>query len=223
MGEDGSVTSVGNSAEGAVRATAGAAADWTPRQRELVEAAVRVVAASGLRGLTHRAVDAEAGLPEGSCSAYLRTRLALLTALTDYVGGRTQADVAAMQDALESATDAGQTLRPVVDLLQRWALGEPELTRANVELAQEALRRPELRASLLRWRTGLVDIVRSVIASHGHQESVAAARAEAVVAALEGILNASMLQPDSQRAAYLDRTVTIVLRGLQSLDEPDNP
>ena len=34
----------------------------------------------GLRGLTHRAVDAEAGLPEGSCSAYMRTRVALLTA-----------------------------------------------------------------------------------------------------------------------------------------------
>ena len=39
----------------------------------------------GLRGLTHRAVDREAGLPEGSCSAYLRTRQALVLALTEYV------------------------------------------------------------------------------------------------------------------------------------------
>ena len=41
----------------------------------------------GLRGLTHRAVDRRAGLPEGSCSAYLRTRRALQGALTEHVAG----------------------------------------------------------------------------------------------------------------------------------------
>ena len=52
------------------------------RRAELLEAAVDVVAEAGLRGLTHRAVDARAGLPEGTCSAYLRSRSALLVALT---------------------------------------------------------------------------------------------------------------------------------------------
>ncbi len=42
---------------------------FTARQERLLTGAVHVVARSGLRGLTHRAVDAEAGLPEGSCSA----------------------------------------------------------------------------------------------------------------------------------------------------------
>ena len=41
----------------------------SPRRRLLVNAAIEVVAANGLRGLTHRAVDREAGLPEGSCSS----------------------------------------------------------------------------------------------------------------------------------------------------------
>ena len=78
-------------------------ARWTPppsirggRRAELLEAAVDVVAESGLRGLTHRAVDARAGLPEGTCSAYLRTRLALLVALTEHVGGMLARDVDAM-------------------------------------------------------------------------------------------------------------------------------
>ena len=53
----------------------------SPRRRLLVDAAIEVVAAHGLRGLTHRAVDREAGLPEGSCSAYLRTRHAMISAL----------------------------------------------------------------------------------------------------------------------------------------------
>src|SRR4051812_15692979 len=57
----------------------------TRRMELLLEAALHVVAGHGLRGLTHRAVDREAGLPEGSCSAYLRTRRALVTALTSYV------------------------------------------------------------------------------------------------------------------------------------------
>ena len=58
------------------------------RMELLLDAAVRVVAENGLRGLTHRAVDREAGLPEGSCSAYLRTREALVLAVTEYVAER---------------------------------------------------------------------------------------------------------------------------------------
>src|SRR6478735_1363909 len=67
---------------------------FTPRQQQLLAAAARVVARSGLRGLTHRAVDAEAGLPEGSCSAYMRTRVALLTRLTEYVTSQFARDIA---------------------------------------------------------------------------------------------------------------------------------
>ncbi|HEY0694282.1 MAG TPA: TetR family transcriptional regulator, partial [Kribbella sp.] len=50
------------------------------RRAAIADAAIRLVATRGLRGLTHRAVDAEAGLPPGSTSYYLRTRDALLTA-----------------------------------------------------------------------------------------------------------------------------------------------
>src|ERR1700712_1306536 len=70
-----------------------AARTFSVRQQGLLSAAVRVVARSGLRGLTHRAVDREAGLPEGSCSAYMRTRLALLTRLTEYVISQFARDV----------------------------------------------------------------------------------------------------------------------------------
>ena len=50
------------------------------RRDAIADAAIHLVATRGLRGLTHRAVDAEAGLPPGSTSYYLRTRNALLTA-----------------------------------------------------------------------------------------------------------------------------------------------
>src|SRR3954454_13257615 len=63
------------------------------RMELLLGSALHVVAELGLRGLTHRAVDRAAGLPEGSCSAYLRTRRALVLALTQYVSERLVEDV----------------------------------------------------------------------------------------------------------------------------------
>ena len=49
------------------------------RTRQVGDAAIAVLAEQGARGLTHRAVDAEAGLPSGTTSNYARTREALLT------------------------------------------------------------------------------------------------------------------------------------------------
>ncbi|GGQ00066.1 TetR/AcrR family transcriptional regulator [Streptosporangium pseudovulgare] len=48
------------------------------RARVVAEAAITLLAERGMRGLTHRAVDEEAGLPPGSTSNLARTRSALL-------------------------------------------------------------------------------------------------------------------------------------------------
>src|SRR5262245_42599709 len=48
------------------------------RELVLLDAAIEVLAERGTRGLTHRAVDARAGLPLGSTSNRFRTRNALL-------------------------------------------------------------------------------------------------------------------------------------------------
>lgn len=56
------------------------------RRSQVVDAAIRVLGTRGLRQLTHRAVDAEAGLPAGSTSNYLRTRAALVRAVVARLG-----------------------------------------------------------------------------------------------------------------------------------------
>jgi len=57
-----------------------------PNRREtLLDAAVRVLGEGGMRALTHRAVDAEAGVPAGSATNYFATREALLEAIVDRV------------------------------------------------------------------------------------------------------------------------------------------
>jgi DNA-binding transcriptional regulator YbjK len=50
------------------------------REVLIADATIEVLARDGARGLTHRAVDKELSLPEGTTSFYFRTRQALLEA-----------------------------------------------------------------------------------------------------------------------------------------------
>jgi DNA-binding transcriptional regulator YbjK len=61
----------------------------------LLDAALTVVADKGMKGLTHRAVDAAAQLPEGTTSNYYRNRAALVEAVLDRLE---QLDLALLQD-----------------------------------------------------------------------------------------------------------------------------
>jgi AcrR family transcriptional regulator len=53
------------------------------RRAQLADAALVVVAEKGLKGLTHRAVDAAASVAEGTTSNYFRSRTALVGAVAD--------------------------------------------------------------------------------------------------------------------------------------------
>lgn len=55
----------------------------TDRRTLLLDAAIEVLGTRGLRQLTHRTVDAVAGLPEGSASNHFRTREALISGVLD--------------------------------------------------------------------------------------------------------------------------------------------
>ena len=65
------------------------------RRTELLDAALTVVADKGMKGLTHRAVDAAAQLPQGTTSNYYRNRAALVEAVLDRLE---QLDGALLQD-----------------------------------------------------------------------------------------------------------------------------
>ena len=181
----------------------------SPRRRQLVEAALHVVAEHGLRGLTHRAVDKRAGLPEGSCSAYLRTRRALQGALTEHVAGTLAGDVDLLTEDLRSCPpgdDRGVELTG--RLFRRW-LDERELLLARVELSLEASRDPELAALLATWRARLVAAVAGLMAARGRAQSDV--RAEALVASFDGILFAALLKPDAQQRRFLERSLDLLM------------
>jgi DNA-binding transcriptional regulator YbjK len=182
------------------------------RRAELLHAAVDVVADSGLRGLTHRAVDARAGLPQGTCSAYLRTRLALLVSLTEHVGLLLARDVDAMAvAAAPHAEDPEVVAQAVTDLLLRW-LRRPEIVRTQAELALEAARRPELMDVFDPWRQGLVRVVEELVRRAGREDP--ALRAAVGVAAIEGVLATAIRMPPARRRAFVRAAVPLVVRGL---------
>src|ERR1700746_4041435 len=57
----------------------------TSRRQALLDAAIEVLGERGMRALTHRAVDAEAGVAAGSTANYFPTREALLEAIVERV------------------------------------------------------------------------------------------------------------------------------------------
>lgn len=109
------------------------------------DTAIALLAARGLRGLTHRAVDEAAGLPPGTTSNHARTRAALLeltlARLTEREAGMFAEELTAAPPA-----DLDDLARRVARLLYRWLTAGRTVTLARYELALEATRRPELRA-----------------------------------------------------------------------------
>ncbi|MBB1052919.1 transcriptional regulator [Dietzia sp. B44] len=77
------------------------------RRMLIADSAIEVVARDGVRALTHRAVDSEAGLPSGSTSYYCRTRAQLLSLTVDRLTSllRGFVEVSGIQELASSDAD----------------------------------------------------------------------------------------------------------------------
>jgi DNA-binding transcriptional regulator YbjK len=180
------------------------------RRLAIADAAIRLVATQGLRGLTHRAVDAEAGLSPGSTSYYLRTRDALLSACVARMLERDLAD---------------QTTRPADLDLENLLVGmvvdhvteRPDELAARYELSLEAARRPALRAALTEAGTRLREALGDLLSALGIPD--AAAAAWPVAAMLDGLMYdriagaGASLSPGEFEAA-VRRSIGALLAGL---------
>lgn len=184
-----------------------------PRRIALLDAATAVLATAGLRGLTHRAVDKEAGFPEGTCSVSFRTRAALLSGLTTHVGRRLSDDVRAMAERMPADSDNPlQSVPMATELLERWVAHDGgALMIAILELSIEALRTPDLAPAVGQWRAELIGLVEGIVCRAGKPN--ARLRAEATVASIEGIVLSALGVEPSARRAYIAETLAMVLIG----------
>ncbi|MFC8761926.1 TetR/AcrR family transcriptional regulator [Streptomyces sp. NPDC057193] len=147
-----------------------------PERRErIVDAALRVVGRSGIAGLSHRTVAAEADVPLGSTTYHFASLDELLVAAlrkTDEGLGRMlrESPALAARDA-----DLGAAL---ARLLGEWMGGERARVELEYELYLAALRRPALRPVAAEW-------TESVVAALSHRTDPATARA--LVALMDGL------------------------------------
>ncbi|HEX3590620.1 MAG TPA: TetR/AcrR family transcriptional regulator [Pseudonocardiaceae bacterium] len=126
--------------------------DTHSRRPLLADAAITILARDGGRGLTHRAVDRQANVPEGTTKNYYATRQAILEAAAHRMAQQHRAAV----DHLRATTPTGATptqLRQLYPALVRRADRDPTQTLAMVELYLEAVRHPEVRAALATMAT----------------------------------------------------------------------
>lgn len=175
-----------------------------PRRDRILDTAIEVIAGSGLRGLTHRAVDRAAGLPEGSSSAYFRTRQSLLVATAAHVGAALRSDVEELTGHLADQDPASEeSVRLVVHQLTTW-LTHPARPLARLELTLEGTRNPEVAAVLQEGRDRLEAVASRAL---GFEEGPAS---RTVVAALDGLLLGALPLGRRQRVRYLSEGVSVL-------------
>ncbi|GHB03769.1 TetR/AcrR family transcriptional regulator [Streptomyces termitum] len=117
------------------------------RRTALVDAAIEVLAREGARGLTFRAVDAEAAVPTGTASNYFANRDELLTQAGARVYERLRPDEATMEETRTAPRDTETYVRIMRELVGRISAFRTGYL-ALLELRLEATRRPALRAIL---------------------------------------------------------------------------
>jgi len=179
------------------------------RQTDIADAAIATLARDGMRGLTHRAVDRAAGLPEGSVSYYFRTRQALLQATAERLAELDAAEVPALpQHDLEAF--AGAT----AELLASWITTGRQRQLARYELVLEATRRPELRNVLAAAGARLGAMIAERFAAAGVSQPED--RAQVFAALLDGLIFDQIAGSGTRQltAAGLRATIGVLVTAL---------
>lgn len=164
------------------------------RREELADVAIATLAAQGMRGLTHRAVDRAAGVAEGSTSYYFRTRQALLEAVVERLAQSDTADMGAL-------AGGPMTAEAVDRLVEHWLTTGRDQMLARYELALESTRRPELRAAFERGGRA----ARGYLARFVKDE----AQADRLMAAVDGLIFDQLVGSGTRRLSRAERIATI--------------
>ena len=167
----------------------------TDRRAEILDAALGVLAELGMRGLTHRAVDAAAGIPAGSTSYYFRSRAALVSGCVDRL---LEQDLAHdVPDVV--AAPAGSLADVLTAVAVAMATTGRHRTLARYELNLAAVRDPALRDALRAGGDVLRRTGAAALGAAGAADPVAAAGE--VAAVLDGLVMTALVRgPDDPEA-----------------------
>jgi DNA-binding transcriptional regulator YbjK len=128
-------------------------ASGSERREAIADSGIRIIARDGVRALTHRAVDREARIPQGSTSYHAKTRRALLELIVNALAARSKADAEALATALnttferEHRLDVEELAALIAGLVETLASRRDDM-RARYALILELDDAPHLRAKL---------------------------------------------------------------------------
>ncbi|MFF8946215.1 TetR/AcrR family transcriptional regulator [Streptomyces sp. NPDC014864] len=177
------------------------------RRQRIIDAAIRVVGAKGIAGLSHRSAAAEADVPLGSTTYHFRTLDELLVAALRQANEGFAQAIAARGGLEDPRKDLAGELAA---LMGEWLAGDRTGVELEYELYLAALRRPALRPVAAEWADGLASLL---------ARRTDPVTARALVALMDGIC----LQVLLTGAAYDERYAREVLARIVPPGSRDRP
>lgn len=187
------------------------------RRQAVLAAALRVVGAKGIGGVTHRAVAAEAGITPGLTTYYFPTVDTLLEAtLGSYVEEEMERIDAAIEVLRE--TGPGADRGAVLGAVFQAVAVEPEQQLAQFDLYLESVRRPGLRTVARECLNGYAELARLALDRLGSDRAEEGSRA--LLALLDGIALHQIVAPDE---TYMERVAIPAVLTLVNAYAPEDP
>ncbi|HIT75993.1 MAG TPA: TetR family transcriptional regulator [Candidatus Avipropionibacterium avicola] len=163
-------------------------------RRDLVTAAVALLAEDGLRAVTHRRVEQRAGVSQGTVKYHFGSLDGLIAGVVEHMVEVEVVSVLVVPtDLVEAAMDSGEVPAEVwrrADAVVREMLERPGLVRARFELYLHAASRPGLQDVIARGRDEFVarttESLSGVLPGGDPREGASVARM--VLALVDGML-----------------------------------
>ncbi|MFI7665714.1 TetR/AcrR family transcriptional regulator [Nocardia sp. NPDC049526] len=188
-----------------------ARSDSAQRRKQLAVAALHVLGEQGMRGFTHRAVDAAADLPTGSVNYHAPTRERLLELAVEELFVQ---DMAVAQELFSggqqwSAAAITAAVTQFIDAMTRAQARYRVVARHHLVGASRT--NPVLRDKFEQQRAAFVRFVQDRFADVGHRPNAAAA--ELCVIVIEGLIDR---QVHFEQSALDPATITSIVEMVET-------
>jgi DNA-binding transcriptional regulator YbjK len=192
------------------------------RRAELLDAAIHLIGAHGMDGVTHRAVAAAAGVPAASTSYYFRSKDELIDEALRTLAAREVELLRRRREALGAAVaDLDATVEALAGWIEEQVTPEGSVAiLAQYQLQLEAARRPEAREILAEWKVQTNELAETAMASLGARDVRTAAIL--LICAIDGLrLRLLASGHDPLEGQALRHVLRALLLGLIDTGEAD--
>lgn len=189
--------------------------DKPDRRTALLDATLTLIGEGGLSAVTHRAVEAAAGLPHGSTTYYFKTRQQLIDAAVDRLTERDHGAVDAMGHgiAMTLARGDGLDYEALAEGVTAWVRADPAQHRVRFELYLAAARRPLIAEKMLAARATFLRLMEPIVVAAGSDDPSADART--LVALLDGlVLHEITVTPPGHQPTIRPRDIRRIIEAI---------